>query len=208
MAALPGGVRDELWGRARVRTGDAGETLVMQGDPTGLLHVLLMGEATSTCVAVTGRRVVTARWLAPSVIDKVTMFAESRHPASVALDTLAMWCTIPFVAVREAVSANPAAQGHALAKVAAAARLARTSFIDVAIRSSAARLARWLVMTTDLGVPITVPSPQERLALQLGMTRVTLNRLLHDLVARGMIEVEGSTVSVVDPGRLRDLAGF
>ena len=206
LAAMPRCTRDELWSHARIRTGDRGDVLVLQGAPTDFVHVLLTGEATSICVTVAGRSVALARWLAPTVIDKVTMFAEAQHPASVSVDTASVWCTLPFAAVRSAIATNPAAQQHALANVTVEARSARNSFVDAAIRSSTARLARWLVISMDVGVPITLPSPQERLALQLGMTRVTMNRALHSLAARELIEIDGSTVLVLDLIHLRTVA--
>lgn len=206
LAAMPESARDELWSCARLRFGGRGEMLLAQGAPTDVVHVLLTGEATSVCVTEAGRSVALARWLAPTVIDKVAMFAEVRHPASVSIDTDAIWCTLPSASVRAAIATNPAAQQHALARVSVEARSARDSFVDAATRSSTARLARWLVISMDVGVPVILPSPQERLAFQLGMTRVTLNRALHSLAEQALIEVDGSSVVAVDLTHLRTVA--
>ncbi len=205
-AVMPPHVRDDLWSQVRVRRALRGDTLISQGTATDLLHVLLHGEATSISVTSLGRSVSLARWTAPMIIDKVTMFTELHHPASVMADTSVTWCVIPFAAVQSALETSPSAQQHALANLASAAREARESFVDSAVRTTTARLARWLVVTTDVGVPVRLPRPQERLALQLGMTRVTLNRALHRFASQGLIELGGSEVVVVDPIRLRQLA--
>ncbi len=205
-AAMPESTRNDLWNQVRVRTAPRGDIVISQGSATDSFHVLLRGEATSIRATSLGRCVSLARWTAPMVIDKVTMFTESHHPASVLADTSATWCEFPFAAVQAAVETNPSAQQHALTRMAAAAREARESFVDAAVRSTTARLARWLVVTMDVGVPIGLPRPQERLALQLGMTRVSLNRALHRLVAREVIELAGSVVIVLDPTSLRQLA--
>lgn len=210
LAAVTAEARGGLWAQVRVGRGSAGRVLVTQGAATDILHVLLAGEATSLAVTPEGRTVGLARWLAPVVIDKVTMFTEGRHPATVTADTPVVWCSLPFPAVRAAVAASPRAQGHALAVLAGAAQEARDAFVDVATRSAPARLARWLVVTDGAGVPLVIPRPQERLAFQLGMTRVTLNRALHHLADRGLISIEGSAegsaVTVVDRPGLDRLA--
>ncbi len=205
-AAMPPNLRNDLWDRVRVREAQRGDILISQGSATDLLHVLLHGEASSISVTRLGRSVSLARWTAPMIIDKVTMFTESFHPASVVADTSATWCVFPFASVQSALAASPSAQQHALARVAFAARDARESFVDAAVRSSTARLARWLVVTMDVGVEIRLPQPQERLALQLGMTRVTLNRALHGLEGEGVIELDGPAVVVTDAKSLRLLA--
>lgn len=142
----------------------------------------------------------------PAVIDKVTMLTATRHPASVTLDEPSTWCMLPLPAVRAAIGGSSAAQGHALASVADSARQARESFVDVAVRSTTERLATWLLVSAEAGVAIRIPRPQDRLALQLGMTRVSLNRALHRLVGEQVIELCGSSVSIRDAARLRVIA--
>ncbi len=205
-AAMPPNLRNDLWSRVRVREAQRGDILISQGSATDLLHVLLHGEASSISVTSLGRSVSLARWTAPMIIDKVTMFTESHHPASVVADTSATWCVFPLASVQSALEASPSAQQHALARVAVAARDARESFVDAAVRSSAARVGRWVVVTMGVGVAIRLPQPQERLALQLGMTRVTLNRALHGLEGEGVIELDGPAVVVTDAKSLRLLA--
>jgi CRP-like cAMP-binding protein len=74
----------------------------------------------------------------------------------------------------------------------------------VATRPSISRLAAWLLVTarTDRA---TLPRPQDRLAHELGMTRVTLNRCLHRLVEANIITLDGQTVTVRDPSQLQRL---
>ncbi|MEE9416441.1 MAG: Crp/Fnr family transcriptional regulator, partial [Acidimicrobiales bacterium] len=174
-AMMSSDTRDRLWGQARLRGAQRGDVVVAQGSSTDRLNVLLAGEATSVHATVSGRTVALAGWVGPAIIDKVAVFTEARHPASVLADTQIAYCTLPLASLRTALEANPAAQQHAFAAVANAAMAARESFVDSAIRSSTARIARWILATHSDG-SVRLPRPQERLALQLGMTRVTFNR--------------------------------
>jgi len=134
------------------------------------------------------------------------MFAESEHPGYIQADTAVTWYMLPVPIVRSSLEASPSAHQHALSQLAAVASSARHRFVDVAVRSSGSRLARWLVVSSDVGVALKIPRPQDRLAQQLGMSRVTLNRALHRLAAQRVIEFNGSSVVILDEEGLRDLA--
>ena len=197
--------RDQLWDQARIRAARRGDVVVAQGASTGRLHVLLAGEATSVHATVSGRTTANARWIGPAIIDKVAVLTEEHHPSSVLADTSVTYCTLPSASLHIALEANPAAMQHALVAVANAAKAARESFVDAAVRASAARVARW-ILTSHVDGPVRIPRPQERLALQLGMTRVTLNRALHGLLARGVIEMKQQLIVVLDERALGQLA--
>jgi DNA-binding IclR family transcriptional regulator len=46
---------------------------------------------------------------------------------------------------------------------------------------------------------------QSELAAELGATRSTLNRVLHDFDEQGIIDLDGSTITLRKVERLRDL---
>lgn len=203
VATMAARSRDELWAVARVRTTDRRGVIVTQGSATDYALFLLSGEAASRVSMPNGREVAIADWEAPAVIDKVTTLTRSRHEATIVATTDAMWCSVPASRFRAALSANPVAQEHALGVLASAAGKARTSFVEVVTLSSVARLARWLIDNAERSV-VNLPRPQERLAHRLGMTRVTLNRSLHELARLGLVEVvEADRIVVLDPIGLR-----
>mgnify|MGYP001298331413 CR=1 FL=1 len=76
-------------------------------------------------------------------------------------------------------------------------------------KDASARLAAWLCARLE-GHPQTVLRLAERkrdIASQLGMTPETLSRMMRSLTERGLIEVSGYTVRVLDPQALSSLAG-
>lgn len=75
-------------------------------------------------------------------------------------------------------------------------------------KDAGARLAAWLCSQIE-GRPHAVLRLAERkrdIASQLGMTPETLSRMMRSLTERGLIDVSGYTVRVLDPGALHRLA--
>jgi CRP-like cAMP-binding protein len=57
------------------------------------------------------------------------------------------------------------------------------------------------------GATITFPAKKGIIASQLNLTHEHFSRILHELVSKGMIEVRGPLVRVLDTNRLRNCAG-
>ena len=79
-------------------------------------------------------------------------------------------------------------------------------------KDAPARLASWLCARQqpldadpDRGV-VQLAERKSDIASQLGMTPETMSRLMRNLSDRGVIEVEGYTVRVLDPKALRRIA--
>jgi DNA-binding MarR family transcriptional regulator len=52
------------------------------------------------------------------------------------------------------------------------------------------------------GTVVVIQSSQGELAAELGTTRSTLNRALHDFEGLGLVSVSGSQVTLLKPNRL------
>ena len=59
----------------------------------------------------------------------------------------------------------------------------------------------------DADTTITFPAKKGIIASQLNLTHEHFSRILHDLVSKGMIEVRGPLVRILDTNRLRSCAG-
>jgi CRP-like cAMP-binding protein len=76
-------------------------------------------------------------------------------------------------------------------------------------KDAGARLASWLVAQTDgrTQAVLRLAERKRDIASQLGMTPETLSRMMRSLSERGLIDVSGYTVRVLDPAALQGLAG-
>jgi CRP-like cAMP-binding protein len=54
-----------------------------------------------------------------------------------------------------------------------------------------------------LGLELILPASKGVIASRLSVTQEHFSRILHDLAARGLIEVHGRTISIPDVARLR-----
>lgn len=167
--------------------------------------MLLTGSATSTVDTANGRSIVLDSWTAPAVLDKVVTFSGGHHPGSITATSDAWWCPLARKALDVLLDRHPAARHHVLTLLARSASRARDSFVDAATRSSLSRLATWLLVTAQDGQAM-LPRPQDRLAHQLGMTRVTLNRCLRHLAEVNALTRNGQTVTLSDRSQLQFLA--
>lgn len=89
----------------------------------------------------------------------------------------------------------------------------RQQLENVTMREVASRLARFLIRELERagleteGRPVLVlPFEKSSLASYLGTVHETLSRTFSRLIRQGIVKVEGSRVTVLDPARLRRLA--
>ncbi|HEY6820985.1 MAG TPA: Crp/Fnr family transcriptional regulator, partial [Burkholderiales bacterium] len=78
------------------------------------------------------------------------------------------------------------------------------------LQRGAQRLARYLqslVRSASAPGSVRLPVSKTLVAARLGVKKETLSRLLHQLAAEGVIEVERRDVKILDAGRLSSVAG-
>lgn len=80
------------------------------------------------------------------------------------------------------------------------------SVVCNAAHSIEQRTAKWLLDAIDRTGAADVALTQEQLAVMLGVGRGYLNRVIHDLRERGVIETRRARIGVRDVDRLRSLA--
>lgn len=206
LVALEPKDRDALWGLSRARRCSGGGVIVCQGAPADTVLFLLSGSATSVVSMPHGRTVTIATWCAPSVLDKVAVFAGTLHPGSIMAKGSVSWRAVPSAALHAVLDSSPDARRHVVRMVAMAAQDARASLVEIVAKSSLSRVASWLLGDADERGVAIIASPQEQLAATLGMTRVTLNRNLRQLSDEGMISRDQKLVRLRDVSRLRALS--
>lgn len=83
---------------------------------------------------------------------------------------------------------------------------------DMTLKDVKTRLANWLIQQCPDGagrgpVSIRLPSTKRELAAELGAASETLSRTVAKLRDLKLVAVEGNTLTLLDPGRLRRLFG-
>lgn len=148
----------------------------------------------------------------PAWLDLGSGWLESKHAMDARAGTAAAVVELPRAAVVMAIRQHP---GLALRMVQALARevsaLAANTH-ELMHKDAPARLAHWLVQRCETPADAggqTVVRLRERkrdVASQLAITPETLSRLMRSFTRRGLIEVAGYTVHVLDAQALGELA--
>lgn len=96
------------------------------------------------------------------------------------------------------IEQNPPAAMALLRNLAATIRVMNDQLMDMMSLDVPGRLAKWLLTRAAGDGHIALEQSQESLALELGTTRVTVNRTLRRFERLGLIEMRGRVVVIRD----------
>jgi CRP/FNR family transcriptional regulator len=199
----------EVSASARHRAYPAGQILCTEGDPADHLIVLLAGEVAESVCDVDGREVVLAVYGAPAGIGKVALLDSGTHPATVTARTAVEVCRLPREPLLKTVTGHPDSAARLLATLARMVRERDRHRVDAALLSAPARVAGWLARRAEAsGDRVPLPAGQAGLGAELGLSRITVNRALQSLRARGLITIRPGVVRVLDRAGLARRAGL
>ena len=202
--------------RLRRRAFRRNEVIFHRGDPAGAMHIIRSGRVKVTLPSETGEEtVLTLMSTGECVCEMAALDGTLRSATVTAIEpteTLALLREDLLATLRE----HPEL---ALAMIATlAARLRRTDawLEDAYVLDLDTRLARRLMeladeqgRTTDEGIEVAVPLTQADLGGMLGVTRVSINRLLGSYQDAGLLRLgRGGAFTVLRPDALRRRGGL
>ncbi|WP_251050511.1 Crp/Fnr family transcriptional regulator [Streptomyces sp. ISL-86] len=201
MAGLSDDQLRTLWDASLARGYPAGHALRGEGDPASHLVLLLRGRVAATSTTRSGRVLCFGEWAAPCALDKVAVIDGHGHTATLTALTPCSVRTLPrdlFLTVIDDVSS---VRRHVLRVLAGQARSHQEKITMTATMPAEARLAAWLLneAASDARGSIALPGTQQVLADLLGVTRVTVNRVLSRLRRDGLIEVDRHAIAILAP---------
>lgn len=210
-SSQPATLQQALLERAELRLLAAGENLFRRGDRPCGLYAVLEGALNVGAVDASGREALL------TVAEPVTWFGEislfdglpRTHDAVAAGATLLLH--IPQPALDALLAAEPAYWRNFALLMTQKLRLSFINAEDLSLLPAAPRLARRLLMIAEgYGASNVVQSrikiSQERLALLLSLSRQTVNQLLKELEAQGMVRLQFGEIEILDRERLREAA--
>lgn len=213
LPALADADRDYLLSRGVRRRFRANDVVLMEGDPSDHVHVLLSGWVRVSTIVEDGREVLFGLRGPGEVLGDLAAVTGRPRTASVrAIEP----CTVfqltgaQFLA---ALRARPEIAIATIRTVAARLRNAESARVDSAAFDVSRRVAVLLVRLTEErgrrvpeGVLIEAALSQTDLAAQVGAARRTVARALHMLRERGIVETGRRRILVRQPRVLRAFA--
>jgi CRP-like cAMP-binding protein len=205
-------LQDTLISIAAVRRLGDGETLFQRGDPPDGLYCVVEGTIRIGATSAEGREALLA------VLEPVNWFGEigvfDRQPRThdARADGNTTLLHMPQSALTALLDGTPALL-HAFALLLThKLRLTFTVLEETALLPAPVRVARRLLLMADgygdlrLGSRRVLRVPQEQLAQLLALSRQTVNQVLKDLQARGILRLAYGEIELLDFAGLRELA--
>ncbi|MEX1295137.1 MAG: Crp/Fnr family transcriptional regulator [Candidatus Limnocylindrales bacterium] len=181
-----------------------GETIFHQGDPGDALHIVSSGAVKIVLPSLDGEEAIIATLRSGDFFGELALLdGAPRSATAIALEATETW-TLPRAAFLTMLDGDKALRESLLAGLARELRrvtshVEELHFLDLAGRLSA-RLAR-LARDTDPEaheVRLDWPYTQSDLASMIGGTRQSVNKLLSELVDRGLVIIEKDALVIPD----------
>lgn len=195
---LPEALVGQIAKRAAVRNFPKGAVIVMEGDDTDALYVLLEGRAKAFVSSEDGREIELNRMGPGEYFGEVTLDGGPRSASVVALEDCR--CAIIHRAELGSFLAEFAGFAeHMVRKLAHRVRALTESVRDLALMDVYGRVARLLLELAEaVDGKLVIPEKltQKDIAQRVGASREMISRIFSDLSAGGYVRREGSTIVI------------
>ena len=205
-AHLSTAVLDELARSTRVRQFPQGQILCNEGDPGDNLIVLEAGQLRISRFTILGDEAVLAVVDSPAVVGELALLDGAPRDATITAQRAVSVRLVPRPVFLDLLKREPMMVEGLLRTLAELVRAGNARHADFVGLDVPGRLAKWLLKHVDerrAGTMVTLHCSQSELAAELGTTRSTLNRALHDFESLGLITLAGTRITVRKPDSLR-----
>jgi CRP/FNR family cyclic AMP-dependent transcriptional regulator len=220
-AQLSPPLRDALMAAARVRALGAGEPLFRRGDAPCGLYAVLEG---AVRISGTGgssddsREVLLTLLEPPHWFGEVSLFDGQPRTHDAVAEGATRLLQVPQPALMQLLACEPAHWREFGLLMSHKLRLAFMALEEAASLPVAQRLARRLVMMAEgYGVRRdaqqgahrrSLAVSQEQLSMMLAVSRQTINQILKELEARGVLRLNRGGLEIADMAALQRMAGY
>ncbi len=211
-SGIPDALQKELLDAASVRALGAGERLFARGDPPSGLFAVVEGGLRISGTGASGEVALLTIAEPPTWFGEVSLFDEMprTHDAVAEVDSVVV--QVPQAALERILEAEPRYWRDFGRMIATKLRLLFEVMEDAALLPLPVRLARRLLMMAQRHgewqdrSSRTLELKQEQLAQMLATSRQTVNQLLKELEAKGVVRLSYGVVEIVDLPALRRAA--
>jgi CRP/FNR family transcriptional regulator len=189
------------------------QTLYADGQPFRALYVVRSGAFKTFTVDGEGETQVLGFHL-PGEIMGLDAIAAGRHRCSAEALVKASACEVPYEKLEEVARELPGLQRQLLRVISREVQHDQRHLVMIGRRLALERVAIFLHSMSERMQrvrrdphEIELPMSRRDLANYLGLVIETVSRLFSRLAELGVIEVEHRTIRILDPAKLRELAG-
>jgi CRP-like cAMP-binding protein len=188
---------------------ERGQPIFQRGDPCNGFHTLVYGQVKLGFVSAQGNEKIVEIIGPGHSFGEALMFMERPYilNAHALSDTLLLH--ISKNVVFDELARNPVFARRMLAGMSRRLHGLISDVESYSLRSGSQRIVGYLLKEEPCGdgAQVTLAASKKMIASRLNLTPEYFSRVLHDLVARGMIELRGREITILDIERLRAFEG-
>lgn len=190
------------------RVVEKGEYLFLQGDSADGFYVIVKGRVKVHRLGSDGREQLLHLFAEGEVVGEVPVFKGGRYPACAAADSRAEVLYLPGDRFLELGEENPSILLEMLAVLSMRLRTFVELIDDLSLKEVSARLAKHLLdLRTRAGKDrFPLETSKTVLASRIGTISSTISRTFAKMKSRGIIDVEGARIRILDLNSLVALA--
>ncbi len=196
-ASLPTAAREETAAACTLRDVRRGERLWERGAPSAFAAVVVSGRVKCCTPGRDARQWVNAVARAGGACGLAACVDGGPHTCNAEPMERSRIVIVPSAALHAAMERAPEFARAVATHLAGDVRRALAACEDVALRTPAERLARFLAAQRDVAGVVELRETQTQIAAQLGTVREVVGRGLRQLEARGVIARTGRVVRVL-----------
>ena len=188
-----------------------GQPLFHQGDPGNALFVVVDGTVVVYMTSEDGDRMVLTTLGPTDVLGEIALLDEGTRSASAEAVEPTTALALSRTAFLDVVRDHPGLVDALLRSMGALVRRLSEQASDFVFLDLTGRVAKAILrLADDSGgdPPFELSVTQSRLAEMAGGSRQSVNQILQNLAARGMLEVQARGILLTDPNLLRPRAGL
>jgi CRP-like cAMP-binding protein len=189
-----------------------GEVLFSQGDPGNYLYIVRTGRIKLYTVSAEGRQQILRILEHGDFFGELALFQNTRQSCYAEAMENSDICLLPQKGFKMLLKEKPEIALSLLNAMSSRLAQAENFISDLTLKNVEERLASWLLVMAQKGVPtpvgirITLDLTREELAHLLGTTIETVSRRLNTLQTEGIIAVRGHrTILITDMKKLEGL---
>jgi CRP/FNR family transcriptional regulator, cyclic AMP receptor protein len=202
--------REALARSMRKRTFKRGDVVFHREDPGLLLYCIISGRVRIYLPTGSGDEVTLDILKAGEVFGELAVFDElPRSASAMALEDLVV-LTLDRAHVLASIAEYPHAASRILAELSQRLRHTNNMLEDIITLDVPGRISKKLLELCDehgtktaTGIVIGVTFTQQEIASMIGATRESTNKVLRNFQSRGLVRMDGHTLTVLRPEVLR-----
>lgn len=208
---LPEDALQRLQQESLTRSYPEGQILTSEGDPGDSLLIIESGHVRVSRYSASGQEIVLAVVEAPDAIGELALIDGAPRSATVIAQTEVTIRVVPRRAFDSLMDENPAVAQAVMRALASMVRETNERLADFLSLDVPGRVAKWLLaraaragIRQDEGIRVPFLISQGELAVELGTTRVSINKALKTFESLGAIHLEGDHILLTNADLLSE----